>query len=463
MTITIFLFWLFVLLAEGFLIANILLPKQEKFLLAFSLALPISAFSNVLIVFLCTIFEVDLRFLSFAIAHLSTIAVLTVAYWKSPRRGIALISSKATVLTSKKGTLALRLVCALFITFQMIFSFAHSVVLPTYHIDSLTNWTMRSKVSFYDHAIAFDADESRGVAKPQYPFLFHSLQILVNEGNADWSDRSANAIVFLLNISSLISLFFLILRRKGFDIALISIASLLSIPLLSFHVAVQYGDIHLVTYLLLSCVTLWLWKAESERKWLILSALFVASSAWTKTEGLIVGTFLWLLMIAPELRIRLIRWDIISSGILVLLFSLPFSVFLVLHDMNLTPHSSDTTISWHTDAFFTAITGLFTGGSMGIVWFALPIATFVVLKLAKEKNSRIDASALRFGLWGYASLGIILFTYVCTPNAGFLASGESYYRQLMVPSSLLILWIAMMWKGTEPKAKAAEEVERAAW
>ena len=40
--------------------------------------------------------------------------------------------------------------------------------------------------------------------------------------------------------------------------------------------------------------------------------------------------------------------------------------------------------------------------------------------------------------WGILALLIVLFTYVCTPNARFLLNGESYFRQLMVPAALLI-------------------------
>jgi hypothetical protein len=329
---------------------------------------------------------------------------------------------------------------------QFFFSFSHAIILPTYHIDSLTNWTMRSKVSFYDHAIAFDASEIRGVAKPHYPFLFHSFQLIVNQGNANWNDRSANAATFMLTLSCVSSLFLILLSRKGFDQALVGIMIILGVPLVSFHLSQGYADIILISYLLLSLASMWLYRKEQNVRWLLVSALFIAASVWTKSEGMIVGFLVWLIILLPDMKHALKRVHILSSIGIALLLSIPFPLFLITKGMSLTPHSSDTSIGWHPDALMTAIKGLFIGGSMGITWFALPLTIVIMLRSLHKGDSRIDKSAARLGLWGASSFCIILFTYVFTPNAVFLESGESYYRQLMIPATLLLLWCVILWK-----------------
>src|SRR3989344_4895111 len=143
------------------------------------------------------------------------------------------------------------------------------------------------------------------------------------------------------------------------------------------------------------------------------------------------------------------RRDIMRSSILAIALAIPYPIFLLMKGMSLTPHASDSSLSFHADAIGTALSGLFTGGSMGIVWYAIPFATLILLMMHRKKDPRIDASALRLGLWGLFALALILFTYIFTPNAGFLASGESYYRQLMIPAAMLTLWCCLLWNRAQ--------------
>ncbi|UPA23122.1 glycosyltransferase family 39 protein [Candidatus Peribacteria bacterium] len=442
----VFLFWLLVLVLEGTLIASLILQSKKRSLLSASLGLPLGALANAIIIFLCTFFGIPLFFWSVFIGHTLILFLSAILFRRQSVVGFIQYAGETVPAAGNRLRLIARAVCITLLSLQLLFSFVHGVLLPTYHIDSLTNWTMRSKVSFYDHAVAFDATEVRGVAKPQYPILFHALQITVNEGNRDWNDRSANAIHFFLTCSLFIAIFLLLQKKKGTDSALLAVTLLTSIPLFAFHLSQGYGDLPLVLFLCLSFLTLWIGSVDNDRRWLMLSAVFVAASVWTKSEGLFVGWAPWLLLVLLAMRTKENRLTHRTPLIVGFLLSLPFPLFLLSQGMGLTPHASDSRIEWHPEVIDDIFSGLFASGSMGAVWYGIAVASTLVLWLTWKKDERADRSVLLLGLWGFLSLLIILGTYIFTPNAAFLANGESYYRQLMIPAALMILWICTVYK-----------------
>lgn len=446
MSFLVFLFWLSILVAEGFMGTSAILRKRADTLLTLCFALSLGSLLNVLLVFLYTVTHLPLTFTSFLIGHSALIAFLFLVRARIAKRGDILPVEEDVHMPLTKTRLTLRIVCGILLSLQLFFSFAHAVVLPTYHIDSLTNWTMRSKVSFYDHAIAFDSTEARGVAKPQYPFLFHSLQMVVNEGNTEWSDRTANAVTFLLTVSAFAALFFMIQKKKNTDMALLAITCIAGIPLLSFHLSQGYGDLPLALFLCLSFVCLWVWKKESDAKWLLLSGLMMTAAVWTKSEGMIVGFVPWVLLVAVDFfnhdSRRVLRLPAITSFLL----SILFPVFLLSRGMGLTPHSSDTRLEWHPEVLGTVFSGLFASGSMGVTFTVLALGFLLLLWMILRKDERIDRRMLVLGLWGLFALAVIAGTYLFTPNAVFLANGESFYRQLKIPASLLTLFFCVVWE-----------------
>lgn len=426
------------LTVEGFCIATMLTRSNDR-LLCLVLALPCAALSNVLIFFVNTALHVPLIASVLLVEHTIITIVLFFAAAMNGRSDIK-------IHTERAHSWVLRIFLLIILTINLLFSFSHAVLLPSYQIDSFTNWTMRSKMSFYDHSIAFDADESRGMAKPQYPILVHSLQIIVNEGNHDWNDRSANAILWLLTLSSFTALFLLLKRLRGTDASLLAVTLLVSTPLLGFHLAVQYGDIHLVTMLLLSLASFFLFLQEKNDRWVLLSGFFVSAAVWTKSEGLIVGLVPWLCLIALVHRQHRPK-QFVSWHLGILLLSITWPLFLLIRGLGLTPHETDSYIAFHSEGVWPALSGLFAGGSFGVTCFCLTVALTLLFVLALRKDPRVDRTILLTSLWGLAALIIVLFTYLFTPNVAFLIGGQSFYRPLMVPASLLILICAATWKS----------------
>ncbi len=438
---------LVLLITEGWLLASVILSGQNR-LLCIALSLPISALVNVLIVFVCTVFSVPLVLLTMLVAHAVVIAIAAYLWKNLPRHPHPELTDKKERNRSWRNTSVL---CAcMIIACTGIYSLAHSIVLPTFQYDSATNWTMRSQISFYDHAIAFDTDENRGMAKPQYPVLFHALQLTANLGQRSWNDTMANTILELLSISSFAAVFLLIRRMKNSTQALVTVALIVGIPMVGVHLAQGYGDINLLQYLLLSLTCFAIYADRSKKhmhqswRWLVLSTIFIVACVWTKPEGWFFGLVPWLMLLANHAwRHAEQRKNAIVVAITAIALWIPWYLLLWAKGLGLTPHSSDTLFAFHPEGVREVLHGLFDRGSFGILWYALPVAMALIVLLGKKKHALIDRSHIPLLFWGSLVFLEVLFIYLFTPNVAFLLNAQSFYRQMMIPGAILVLGCSM--------------------
>ena len=441
------------LILEGALISFLIL-KEKNLLLHLSLGLPIAAVLNVLVIFDWTLLGVDLSFGLLIGEHAIITAIL--AYLASKKRAITVSEYVQQGPLSRASSL-LEWVCMALIGATVIYSFTHAVLLPTFQYDSATNWTMRSAISFNDRRIAFDADESRGMAKPQYPFLFHALQITANQGQslgvvlqdeAGWNDRAANSILWLLSLGSFIGLFHVIRKTLGKTASLLAVTMILGIPLLSLHLGQGYADIVLLQELLLSLSCLMVWIRQKNGGFLLLSGLFVTAAVWTKSEGLMTGLIPWILSLSTITYLeRERKKEAFIAGAVAVVLSAAWPIFALFKGLSLTPHSADTMLSFHSEGVQEAIFGLFDRGSFGVTWYVLLVAVPWMLFDIIRKRKDVVRNLVPIG-WGILVLLSFLFVYLFTPNVRFLLNAESYYRQMMIPAAMLIL-STCVWFGKE--------------
>ncbi len=385
------------LILEGWLILGLIgLPKGW---LRFALALPISALTCTLIIFVLTIFSISLTPVSILGLHLITIIILIL---------IPKPKTKPEPANLKPNLLLLLLLIPVF-----VYSLTHSTLLSTFHYDSATNWNMRSQVSFYEKQIVFDTQEGL-IKKPHYPFLYHSLQITTQQLQSEWNDQLANTIHFLFNLSALIAL---ALITKS----LLAIILIVTTPLFAMHLGGGYADITLTLFALLSFASYLEFKKSDNKMWLILSAIFISACVWTKSEGLILCLIPWIIMIGIRKPV------LIALGL-----SLLWPIFAIFKGIPLSPHgSTDLSIGLQAGAFTEALKVIFISGSIGPI---LPLA--LVLTIIRTRKPKSEIRSLLFPL---LSLILILAIYTLTPNAEYLLNGQSFDRQLLLPTSLFIL------------------------
>lgn len=421
---------------EGFLAATLLRAGDRWLRLA--LALPLASLLNVLLVFAATLAGVPLTAWSFGLAHGCGVAALGFAVRLARPEPELPAASPAPPLSPGQKLLAA--CCALLIGNALVFGLVHATVLPPFGMDTLTNWTMRAKVSFTDRAISFDRDERRGVAKPQYPFLLHALQVAANQGRVTWSDRAAHAATFLLDVSGLAAAALLLRRMRGGIVAIVTLALLATAPLFSIHLMQGYGDVHVVTFFVVSFLGLALWMESGGTRWLALSALAVAAAAWTKFEGTAFGLLPWTMIVLLEAGLRRRRWKLATAAAaLPWLLIVPFFLFLFARGLALTPHGEGAALQWHPEAAPLLAFLPVSYGSFGILWIALPVALALLLRRLPPARRPL----LPLLGWIGWTLGLVAFVYLCTRNVEGLLNGQGFFRQMLSPTALLLCACAL--------------------
>ncbi len=443
-SLSIFLGLTLLLILEGWLLLGIIgLPKG---LLRLILSLPLATFTNTLIIFALTLFKIPLSSFSLLGLHLIIIIGLFLFEMKRgqyTRRSTDVLSGRLGEplrTDAPVGRLygAATALCAILLIITLIYSFSHSTILPTFHYDSATNWNGRAQISFYEQRIIFD-DSNGLIAKPHYPFLYHGLQITTQQLQPQWNDRAANTIHFLFNLSALAALFLIIRKLRGNLASLIALTLIATTPLFAIHLGGSYADITLTLFALLSFGCFLLYQKSNEFKWILLSALFVAACVWTKSEGLPFCLIPWILMIITNTtkNQKLITYKVLPIA---LSLSLLWPILATIKGIPLSPHgSTDFALGIQEGAIPEAIKVIFTGGSIGPI---LPVALILIL----TNNQKLITKNLSLIIWPVASLILILAVYTLTSNAEYLLNGQSFDRQLLLPTGLLIIALMCNYK-----------------
>lgn len=411
--------------------------RIEQWFLGFA----IGAFINVLIFFFLTVLGITLSFWIVYGLHLILIIVLQRCF-KSVHCDN---KSLGLVLSCKKNRMctAFTIFLAASITIKLLFAFSHALFLPSYYYDTLSQWNMRAKISYEDRAIAFDTEEVRGHSKPQYPILLHSLQIYFMQPQEEWSNSVANGGTLMFSITAFTAFALLLVRLASPFISLLTLALMLMIPLVPYHLGQGYGDVHVIEYVLLSVVLLLMARGKgsegregSEGSLLMLSALFIVAASWVKMDGLVFGVVPWLIIVSLYCFPRGKHLPL-KPLLLLLPTVLLWPLLLFTKGLPLSPHPGDFAIQWHPEAIKPMLDAMFVQGSFGIFWYAVPVVLLIEL-IAIRKHWKKFMRELLVILFGLITLFEVLFIYLFTPNVQFLLNAQTFSRTMLIPLVLLI-------------------------
>ncbi|HLC75735.1 MAG TPA: hypothetical protein VJB82_01265 [Candidatus Peribacterales bacterium] len=460
--ISVFLFFgvAILLTAEGRLLCSLIAGTHLRRCEQWALGLPLGAFLNALLYFVYTVIGIPLTALTTFGGHLLILLFAGVFTMKmkmfspdksstsldslNPKQGLGFRSLEKSNLSSRFFSIFM-FIFVLFITIKLFYGVTHAL-LPTYYYDSVSQWTMRAKISYLDHAIAFDTNELRGISKPQYPIFLHSIQITFALGQGQWIDLAANSATLLLSLMSFLAFFLLLMRYAGIMRAGLALGLVLTIPLISLHLGQGYGDVHVLTSLLLAAALLCLTSKTKEwnPRLLLLSALFISSAAWMKQDGIIFGVVPWIAILGVAGYFRGFRTPLMSSILPSIIFASLWSILLVTKGLPLSPHGGgDFSLTFHGDAVPEAFRQLFAAGSFGVHWYlAIALLVFSVPLLRKTRSE--DFPAYLILLWSALTFFGALIIFLATPNVQFLVNAQTFSRTMIFPLSLLLLATSMI-------------------
>lgn len=446
-----FLFFLgvsLILLIEGRMLLMAFAGRSLREPLLSALGFPMGAFLNALLFFLFTILSIPLTTPILFISHVVLLAILSFFLLPFLRKG-AFPSEPSSppplrddlfqhILPSPTRKFLLGILI-LSLSIKALFGVSHALILPTFYYDSLSQWNMRAEVSYEDNAIAFDPTEARGISKPQYPILLHSLQILFMLPQGEWKDSVANSATLLLTVSSFLALFLFLRERDGTLFGLLAFSPFLLLPLATLHLVQGYGDLHVITYLLLSACFFLAFTERKKRELLLVSALFVAASAWVKQEGLFFGLLPWLMIVttwylisSPSKR----KDDLLFGYLPAISLGSLWTLYLLFRGLPFSAHSGDFLFRYYPEALVPLLQAFFSLGSFGISFFVLPILLLVILLSLREWKSLL--APLLILSWGAIAFMETIVVYVFTPNVEFLLNGQTFHRTMLISLFLLI-------------------------
>lgn len=271
----------------------------------------------------------------------------------------------------------------------LVASVTFLLLIPSYFDDSVTNWNLRAKVFFYDHALTLvmpaesPLTSPLGISSypPSVPMMKTWLALLVGR----WDEALINSIHIVWYVCALILVYFAVRRHASHVWGLFAIYLLGSIPLSLMHGTNAYADAFLSVHIFAS-ISMLLHAArahhtEARMSYFRIAALCIAALPFTKNEGMIVYLPPLLLILCLILRrlkrtqqmtgrevAQVLLWHIVG----LLLIAGPWLAFKWMHGLsfgNAKPFTS-LTIGWQENVLLSIFINTFFEGN----WlFLLPL------------------------------------------------------------------------------------------
>jgi len=278
------------------------------------------------------------------------------------------------------------------IIFIIIYALIKIINQPVNTNDALSYWSYYSKIFFYEKTIYSDAftDKFRVLRTKDYPFFLSLTEAYLFEIANKYDDKAIKLLFFFYYIS-FISIFYY--RSKQFfppAISLLITTLLFSLP--SFlredtgGISSAMADIPLTLFSTSSLLFFASFLLQKEKKYLILSSIFLASAIFIKNEGIIIFLSFIIAIFSSQLKNKIPLFLIITFLSFPIMVNLPwfYFKFLIAH-----PLYKIETIKLHPIQFlYVPIKIIFDNfvnvKLWGLIWLALPLS-LLSFKLYKER------------------------------------------------------------------------------
>jgi hypothetical protein len=329
---------------------------------------------------------------------------------------------------------------------KLFFTLYHAAFIPTYFDDSAANYNYKPKVFYHTRSIVTDPGNPwfLGGYRPAYPQGVPLFKVWVMTWTGGWSEPAVNI------LSSLAWIGIGLVGWRAFRDSLPPLPAmaftyvLLSLPLLVFHAAFAYIDIHCAFFLLSGAVLLRRWFREGDRMLLLAAGLVLAVGLSVKDEmlaltavGFIPPLVLRHLLRRARLRDWLSNFSVFGGGLLLL--NLPWLAVKRLWSLQVGPRADELVFEFHPQAFGYLAGYLFRTGNYNIIWPVFLGTAVLSLPLLRKT----DLGYLALSLAGMFAITLWLFT--CTPFFEFLKIGTTINRALLMFLPLMVYYLALVY------------------
>lgn len=307
------------------------------------------------------------------------------------------------------------------VIFKCVLGFLDITSIPTYQDDSFANWNMRAQVFAERESLILDkADpEFLGMGYKQYPLTPYLLKTFLSFFAVSWSDTYINLPSFLFFLSSLVLIFFTVLRiTEDRFLSCIGFYIGASLPLYFIHGTSPYFDVFQGTYFLLAILSVFLFLRK-EVAWII-PAIFLGILGFTKSEWLIIymtaglASLAVFLFFSSEIQKQWKTYLKIFLGAIIV--NLPFIIFKLSYGLGFGNGDASvwaTKLSLHTEIFYPLYIALFQEGNYNLFPFFFSLIFIGALLTKKFRKNPFTGENI-FLFAGILSFSMVLFVYLTT-------------------------------------------------
>jgi len=292
-------------------------------------------------------------------------------------------------------------------------SFWQTTHVPTYEFDAWNNWDLRAKVISVEGRIQFDKNDEfyLGGGIKSYPLndgLWKVWQAAVLGG---WQEQAVNTTSVFVYIFLLGLFYFSLPENISTNWRLGSTYLFASLPFLYFHSWIPYADLEFAAYLFLTVAGMYHYLRDGHAPHLVLSALALGLSIWTKNEGFavllpVIVAALALALLRKQMSLRRAGYYIATAVVVVL----PWLVFRFVNHLDLlSGDSSSFRFVFNRQFLGTAFNSIFLASHFNFLWllaFGLAVTQIKTLRRNFSQQSLVFILFASFLFYN----GIIIFT-----------------------------------------------------
>jgi hypothetical protein len=322
---------------------------------------------------------------------------------------------------------------------KVLYVFYEALIKPVVGWDALWNFSLRAKIFYFLGGIPFDRANPYflGGGMKQYPLHLPLLETFTYILQGGWNDCLMK-IIFPLYFLSMLMIFYCALRREQSRLTALFFTFLLStLPLLVYHATIEYADFVVGAYFLAAVVYLYQFIKTKDLKFLLLSAVIAALSAWVKDEGQIFYFICFFLLLTAVK----FNWKYLAAYLMPFIVLLgPWIVFKQIFGLSL---GNEPTLSaaglvsgftFHPETIVKMLEKMFLSGNWHLL-FGLWVLVIIFY------YKKIFTTEKKYIFWSTA-LAILFFSflYVFTYNWTMVFSGIILNRNFLtlVPQVLLL-------------------------
>lgn len=261
---------------------------------------------------------------------------------------------------------------ALWLAVKIYFVFDENFTRPIHSIDSFLNWSVTAKFFFYRRGLALNPGDEHFFGAGYRFFLGHPLHYpLVQMWTSLWLGKFhevyAKAPSFFYFSGLLGVLYYAVKRETGAFYAIVTVFFMASAPIFTYHGIDAYADLPLSFYALAGMVTFWRFLRTEDRRFLILSGIFLGMGIFVKNEGVFFAAAVF----AALLLFLLLRKKPVAANLAcflapLILVSAPWLLFKASHGFGYGHSGHGSGLKWLSDPWYSESAG------RGVHWEVIP-------------------------------------------------------------------------------------------